>query len=71
MREGTDLAFDLHVNVMTWILGMVCLWRVLEIGTHMRWTATDWAVFALIPIYVVYLEILGFRRRAVLVDDWH
>lgn len=71
MREGSDLAFDLHVFVVTWMLGMVALWRVLEIGSSMRLTFTDWVVFALVPVYLVYLEVLNLRRRAAVADDWH
>lgn len=71
MREGTDLEFDLHVNLMTWVLGLVCLWRVLELGTHLRWTLTDWLVALLVVLYVGCLEVLRARRRAVPADDWH
>ena len=71
MREGTDLEFDLHVFVATWVLGLIALWRVLEIGTAMRLTVTDWLVFALVPVYLVYLEVLNARRRAAVSDDWH
>lgn len=71
MREGTDFELDLHVNLVTWVFGLVCLWRLLEIGTHMRWTGTDWLVGAVVPLYVGYLELLNLRRRAALADDWH
>ena len=71
MREGTDLEFDVHVFLVTWTLGLTCLWRVLEIGTAMRLTPMDWLVAALVPFYLVYLEVLNARRRAAISDDWH
>lgn len=71
MREGTDFEFDLRVNLATWTLGLLCLWRLLEIGTRMAWTFGDWAVLALIPFYVAYIEFHDLRRRALLADDWH
>lgn len=71
MREGRDLEFDVQVNVMTWSLALACLWRLLEFSGRLHWTATDWLVAALIPVYLVTLEFLGARRRAALADDWH
>lgn len=71
MRETSHFEEDVWVNSLTWLLGLACLWRILEIGTHMRISPADWVVAALIPVYVGYLEFLAWRRRAALADDWH